>query len=348
MTEGEDIEAPAPPPPGAPPAPPDGGGGGGGPVPPAPTRFDTPDEYSFLTTDAITGLCSTFEEGITGQSNRELHADFAALFESAPTLTLGEEIGDAIKRRNATDDQIKLALELIVQGMILEKKLEGTRQEVKMEALVESNKFEGIVRCMPSDHSVVRTWLNARFHAREQLEEERRTSNKVPSMVFSSQNLPEVPADGKDHEPKVRLLQYKVLQAIRALPNTPAKNITSIRKALNKPTKLSYKAMTIKETLALGFSTTQIGAMDEFDMFDYFHEKCQEGLNLSEMLEEQISVCKRDLVQNKGESAADFAARVESMMSLSEELLRGGGFTNDQDGVDKYSTDRKRPQVILT
>ena len=106
--------------------------------------------------------------------------------------------------------------------------------------------------------------------------------------------------------------------------------------------------MTIKETLALSFSAHQIDAMDEFDMFDYFLEKCQEGLNLSEMLEEQISVCKKDLIQNKGESAADFAARAESMMSLFEELLRGSGFTNDQDGVDKYSTDRKRSQVIIT
>ena len=116
---------------------------------------------------------------------------------------------------------------MTVRGMILEKKLEGTRQEERMEALMDSEKFNGIVTCMPADHQVVRTWLNARFHAREQLEEERRASNKAPSMVFSSQNLPEVPSDGKDHEPKVRLLQYKVLQAIRALPDTPAKNITS-------------------------------------------------------------------------------------------------------------------------
>ena len=75
--------------------------------------------------------------------------------------------------------------------MILEKKLEGTRQEEKMEAMM-----------------VIRTWLKARFDAREQLEGERRASNKASSMVFSSQNLPEIPSDGKDHEPKVRLLQY--------------------------------------------------------------------------------------------------------------------------------------------
>ena len=173
--------------------------------------------------------------------------------------------------------------------MLLEKKLESTRQEERMEALMESDKFNGSVTCMPADHQVVRTWLNARFHAQEQLEEERRTSHKAPSMVFSSQNLPEVPSDGKDHEPIVRLLQYKVLQTIRALPDTPARNITSIRKALSKSTKLSYKAMTIKETLALSFSPSDIDAMGEFDMFDNFLEKCQEGLNLSEMLDEQIS-----------------------------------------------------------
>ena len=66
-------------------------------------------------------------------------------------------------------------------------------------------------------------------------------------------------------------------------------------------------------------------------MFDCFLGKCQEGLNLAEMLDEQISVCKRELIQNKGESAADFAARAENAMSLFEELLRGSGFTNDQD-----------------
>ena len=77
-------------------------------------------------------MCTTFEEESKGQSNRELHADFLSLFESAPELTLGPEIGSAIKRRNATDDQVTRALEVIIQGMILEKKLEGTRQEGRM------------------------------------------------------------------------------------------------------------------------------------------------------------------------------------------------------------------------
>ena len=66
------------------------------------------------------------------------------------------------------------------------------------------------------------------------------------------------------------------------------------------------------------------------------------------MLEEQLSVCKRDLIQTKGESAAGFAPRAESTMSLFEEPLQGSGFTNGPDGVDKYSTDRKRSQVIIT
>ena len=54
-----------------------------------------------------------------------------------------------------------------------------------------------------------------------------------------------------------------MLQAIRGLPDTPAKSITSIRKAFSKSTKLNYKAMAIKETLALSFSTTEIDAMAE-------------------------------------------------------------------------------------
>ena len=63
-------------------------------------------------------------------------------------------------------------------------------------------------------------------------------------------------------------------------------------------------------------------------MFDCFLAKCQEGLNLPEMLDEHISVCKRDIIQNQGESAADFAAWAESAMSLFEELPKGSGFTN--------------------
>ena len=112
-------------------------------------------------------MCEAFEEVIKGQSNRELLSDFNSLIDSTPTLTLGAEVGSAIKPKNATDAQHTRALEVIVQGMILEKKLEGTRQEERMEALMESDKFYGIVSCMPQDHKVVRTWLNARFNAWE-------------------------------------------------------------------------------------------------------------------------------------------------------------------------------------
>ena len=114
MTEGDEAAT-------APDAPPPDRGaaaaaGGGGPVPPAP---DAPEEYSFLTTVAITDLCEAFEEATKGQSNRELFADFQSLIDSAPTLTLGAEIGSAIKLRNATDAQRRRALEVTVQGMIL-------------------------------------------------------------------------------------------------------------------------------------------------------------------------------------------------------------------------------------
>ena len=129
----------------------DGGAGGGGPPPPAPTRVDAPAEYSFLTIQATTEMCDVFEEAIKGQSNRELLSDFNHLIESAVTLALGDEVGGALDPRNATDAQQRRALEVIVQGMILEKKLEGTRQEARMEALMKSDKFEGIVSCMPQD-----------------------------------------------------------------------------------------------------------------------------------------------------------------------------------------------------
>ena len=63
-------------------------------------------------------MCTAYEEGIKGQSNRELLSDFNRLIGSAMTLTLGPEIGAYhAKPRNATDAQQMRALEVIVQGM---------------------------------------------------------------------------------------------------------------------------------------------------------------------------------------------------------------------------------------
>ena len=148
--------------------------GGAGPVPgggaaAAAATIDAPAEYTFLTVTAITELCTNYDEVIKGQSNREFLSDFNNLIESAVTLALGHEVGGAVKPRIASDEQRTRALDVIVQGTILEKKLEGTRQEEKMEAIEESEKFEGIVSCMPQARKVVRTWLNARASAREQL-----------------------------------------------------------------------------------------------------------------------------------------------------------------------------------
>ena len=42
-------------------------------------------------------MCNGFEEGIKGQSNRELLSDFKNLLESAVTLTLGHEVGGVSK-----------------------------------------------------------------------------------------------------------------------------------------------------------------------------------------------------------------------------------------------------------
>ena len=83
-----------------------GGGAGGGGAAAAPPSADEPNEYSFLTTGAITEMCNGFEEGIKGQSNRELLSDFKNLLESAVTLPLGREIGGAVRPRNASDEQM--------------------------------------------------------------------------------------------------------------------------------------------------------------------------------------------------------------------------------------------------
>ena len=78
------------------------------------------------------------------------------------------------------------------------------------------------------------------------------------------------------------------------------------------------KAMTMPETLELSYHKDEIEKMGEFEMLDAFFMKCQEGLNLEVMLEAQYEACKH-IQQSKGESAADFAARAEGIMSLFEE-----------------------------
>ena len=134
VEEAPTPSAPPPPPAGEPPSPTGDEAAAAVPGPTAPrrtTRPDEPEEYTYLTMGSISDRCDKFEEGIKGQSNRELLADFKIMIEGAPTLTLGEEVGDAVKPRNATDAQRRNALEVIVEGMILEKKLEVTRQEEK-------------------------------------------------------------------------------------------------------------------------------------------------------------------------------------------------------------------------
>ena len=64
--------------------------------------------------------------------------------------------------------------------------------------------------------------------------------------------------------------------------------------------------------------------MTEFEMLDAFLMKCQEGLNLEVMLEAQYEACKH-IQQSKGETAADFAARAEGIMSLFEAAARDSG-----------------------
>ena len=158
--------------------------------------------------NAITEMCNNFDEVIKGQSNRELLSDFNNLLASAVTLTLGREVGGAAKPKKCTGyaDDGRVRRDRSRDDPREEARGHPTGEE-KTEAMLEPDKFEGIVAYMPEDRKVVRIWLTARVNAREQHEEERRASNKAPSMVFSSQNLPEVPSDGKDHEPKVRLLQ---------------------------------------------------------------------------------------------------------------------------------------------
>ena len=58
------------------------------------------------------------------------------------------------------------------------------------------------------ERRVIRVWLREQFESEKRKEEARASRGGSKSIVFTSQPLPEVPADGKDHEPSVRLLQY--------------------------------------------------------------------------------------------------------------------------------------------
>ena len=188
---------------------------------------------------------------------------------------------------DASQLQIGAGVAALVQGALLGAHLEGTSHEAKLSALTEDATFEALMEHFHRERKVIRTWLRDQFESEKRKEEARTSRGGSQSIVFTSQPPPEVPSDGKDHEPSVRLLQYKVLGAIRALPDTPAKNITSIRKALNKSTMLSNKAMAMREMLGLSYSSGEIDHMSEFDMLDAFLTKCQEGLNLEVVLEAQ-------------------------------------------------------------
>ena len=297
--------------------------------------------------DDVRRYCDVYDDEMKGQSGSGLLFDFKDMHKNSPHFgSVSDEGADIITTSEASDLQLGRAMATLVQGMLLAVHLEGSAQEAKLSAILEGEKFESLMEHLSRERKVTQHWLRARFESNKKKEEARASRGGSQSIVFTSQPLPEVPADGKDHEPSVRLLQYKVLGAIRALPDTPAKNITSIRKALSKSTKLMNKAMTMRETLELSYHKDDIESMNEFEMLDAFLMKCQEGLNLEVMLEAQYEACKH-IQQSKGESAADFAARAEGIMSLFEELLRGSGFTNDRNGIDRFATDRKRSQIII-
>ena len=69
-------------------------------------------------------------------------------------------------------------------------------------------KFEALMEHFHRERRVIRVWLREQFESEKRKEEARASRGGSKSIVFTSQPLPEVPADGKDHEPSVRLLQY--------------------------------------------------------------------------------------------------------------------------------------------
>ena len=197
---------------------------------------------------AVRQYCNDYDESMKGQTGRDLLFDFKDMHKSLPLFgTVPNADGSILGFADAGELELGRGIAVLVQGTLLGAHLEGTAHEAKLSVLTEDAKFEALMEHFTQERQAIRMRLRDRFEKEEKKKE-------TQAGRGSSQPLPEVPSDGKDHEPSVRLLQYKVLGAIRALPDTPAKNITSIRKALNKSTKLSNKAMTMRETLGLSYS----------------------------------------------------------------------------------------------
>ena len=222
--------------------------------------------YAF-NAQAIRQYCDDYSETMKGQTGRDLLFDFKDMHKNLPHFGLRSSAdGSILGVSDAGELELGRGIAALVQGTLLEAHLEGTAHEQKLSAITEGEKFEALMEHFDQERAAIRIWLKDRFEKEEKKKEAQTSRGGSQSIVFTSQPLPEVPSDGKDHEPSVRLLQYKVLGAIRALPDTPAKNITSIRKALNKSTKLSTKAMTMRETLGLSYHNDEIDRMNEYQL----------------------------------------------------------------------------------
>ena len=212
--------------------------------------------------EVVRRYCEEYNDEMKGQAGRDLLFDFKDMHNNLVHFgTHSSADGTITGIADANHLQLGRGITTLVQGTLLGVHLEGTAHEAKLSALTEGEKFEALMEHFPQERNIIRNWLRDKFEKDEKKKETQGGRGGSQSIVFTSQPLPEVPSDGKDHEPSIRLLQYKVLGAIRALPDTPAKNITSIRKALNKSTKLSNKAMTMKETLMLSYPSYQIVKM---------------------------------------------------------------------------------------
>ena len=251
----------------------EGGGGAAAYEPAASTEAAAAGTRTF-NVQAVRQYCDDYSESMKGQTGRDLLFDFKDMHKNLPHFgSVSNADGSFLGISDASELELGRGIAALVQGTLLEAHLEGTAHEAKLSVLTEGEKFEALMEHFDQERNAIRVWLRDRFDKEEKKKEAQTGRGGSQSIVFTSQPLPEVPSDGKDHEPSVRLLQYKVLGAIRALPDTPAKNITSIRKALNKSTKLSTKAMTMHETLRLSYHSDEIERMSEYEMLDAFFDE---------------------------------------------------------------------------
>ena len=175
-------------------------GGGGDPADGSAAASSAVDPRS-VDEEVIRRHCEQYNDEMKGQAGRDLLFDFKDMHSKLLHFgTHSNADGSITGIADANYLQLGRGITALIQGTLLGAHLEGTAQEAKLSALTEGDKFEALMEHVPQERNISRNWLRDRFDKEEKKKETQVSRGGSQSIVFTSQPLPEVPSDGKDHE----------------------------------------------------------------------------------------------------------------------------------------------------